>query len=206
MAAPSLPRNLKELMEQLRGSVQGSLSARMSRISVETPIGFEFGVEVEKAKRKGRTKVLSSTDIQRSNRELARIFVGMFEGTGLVPLILFPTVKEANAAKELWAAPGLEARVQALVPISKGGGAMGGDAPSSAQPTTAAALRSSGGGGGFGGGGVGGGKRKGGKRGSGARGASAALSRVPEAAEVVVAVAPGEEQCGALRDFCSEQV
>ena len=41
--------------------------------------------------------------------ELARIFVGMFEGTGLVPLIRVP--KEAKAAKELWDAPGFEARV-----------------------------------------------------------------------------------------------
>ena len=93
----ALPRNLKEVLAQLRDSVQASLRDRNSRISVETPIGFEFGVEGERVKRQGKAKMLKSSDIERSNRELARIFVGMFEGTGLVPLILFASPKEAKA-------------------------------------------------------------------------------------------------------------
>ena len=106
----SLPRNLKEMVEQLRGSVQNTLGSRLSRVSVEMPVGFEYGVEAQKAKRKGGTKVLTADDVVRSNRELARLFVGMFEGTGLAPLVLFKSAAEAAAAKKLWDAPDLEAR------------------------------------------------------------------------------------------------
>merc|ERR1712185_875677 len=112
----ALPRNLAEMVKNLKEAVQASLSGRQSRLAVEMPIGFEFGVEGQKAKRKGNAKVLTSDDVVRSDRELSRLFVGMFEGTGLIPLILFSSEAEAAAAKRQWDAPGLEARVQALVP------------------------------------------------------------------------------------------
>ena len=41
----ALPRNLKEMIEQLRAAVQASLTARQSRIAVEMPVGFEYGVD-----------------------------------------------------------------------------------------------------------------------------------------------------------------
>ena len=190
-----LPRNVKEMMSQLRASVQGSLSARQSRLAVEMPIGFEFGVEGERAKRKGSTRMLSSADISRSDRELARIFVDMFEGTGLKPLILFASPSEAAAAQKLWDAPELEARVQALV----GGSADGGDGRNSGGSGT-------GGTGGFGGGGFGGsgsGSRKAKGKGKGkANSPPSPLTRVPAASEVVVAVAPGEVQLRLLREHC----
>jgi len=198
MAQTDMPRNVKEMVAQLRESVQASLSARESRIAVEMPLGFEFGVEGERAKRKGSARVLTTADISRSNRELARLFVGMFEGTGLVPLILFPTVAEAAAARKLWAAPGLEARVQALVPTA------GDVSTATAKPTPAASRGSSGGGFGGSGGGVGGGKKGKGKGTKNAKAEAPPLTRVPAAAEVVVAVAPYEAQLEALRTFCDE--
>ena len=156
-APKDLPRNLKEMVDQLRGAVQASLTARNSRVSVEM-IDFEYGLEGQKAKRKGGAKLLGADDIVRSNRELARLFVGMFEGTGLVPLVLFPNAKEAAAAKKMWDAPGLEARVQALVPA--------GGETSAAAASGADACNEKGrsGGGGFGGGG---GRRR--RRGQAAR-------------------------------------
>ena len=188
-----LPRNVKEMIGQLRSSVQGALSSRESRISVEMPVGFEFGVEGERAKRKGSAKVLTNADIERSNRELARLFVGMFEGTGLAPLVLFPTVAEAAYAKKFWAAPGLEARVQALVPSGE-------PAATKVSATTAATSRGfGGGGGGFGGGAASKGKGKGGKA---KVKEMPPLARVPEAAEVIVVVAPYEAQMSVLREFC----
>ena len=195
-AMVALPRNLKEVLAQLRDSVQASLRDRNSRISVETPIGFEFGVEGERVKRQGKAKMLKSSDIERSNRELARIFVGMFEGTGLVPLILFASPKEAKAAKELWDAPGFEARVQALVPAETAASAAGG-AEAPLKTRAGGSSRGSGGGfGGGGGGGFGGGasKKKGNKKRASTSSRPASLTRVPDTAEVVVAVAPGEDR------------
>lgn len=193
MAQAELPRNIKEMVSQLRESVQAALSARESRIAVEMPIGFELGVEGERAKRKGSARVLTSADIERANRELARLFVGMFEGTGLAPLVLFPTEAEAAAAARLWASPDLEARVRALVPQS---------GVENAKPVGAARARGSGGGGGFGGGGFGSGGAD--KKGKGLNAEAPPLTLVPAAAEVVVVVAPYEAQLRAVREFCVE--
>ena len=192
MAADKLPRNIKEMIDQLRASTQASLGARQSRLAVEMPVGMEFGVEGQKAKRKGKTKIIGSEDIIRSNRELARLFVGMFEGTGLVPLVLFPSDYEATAAKKMWDAPGLEASVKALVPLIS-------DEAVKVKTTPAAAKAGNGGGFGGGGGGFGGGASKKGKK---AKPPPPPLTRVPPKAEVVFAVSPGEAQLGALQEFC----
>jgi len=199
----TLPRNLKEVVAQIRESTQGALSARESRLSVEMPVGFEFGMEGEKAKRKGGAKLLGSADIERSNREFARLFVGMFEGTGLVPLILFPAASEAAAAKKLWAAPGLEARVQALVPAG-GGSYEGGGAAAAPNVPKSSAAKAGGGGGGFGGGATARSGKKGRAKGGSANQALRPLTRIPEGAEVVVAVAPLEAQLSVLRDYCDQ--
>ena len=62
-AMVALPRNLKEVLAQLRDSVQASLRDRNSRISVETPIGFEFGVEGERVKRQGKPRCSSQVTL-----------------------------------------------------------------------------------------------------------------------------------------------
>ena len=66
VAMSELPRNLKEMVASLKEAMQLSLTGRRSRLAVEMPLGFEFGVEGEKAKRKGQTKVLTSDDVMRS--------------------------------------------------------------------------------------------------------------------------------------------
>ena len=51
-------KNLKEVLAQLRDSVQASLRDRNSRISIETLIGFEFGVRGRV--NQGKAKMLKS--------------------------------------------------------------------------------------------------------------------------------------------------
>ena len=77
-----MPRDIKEVVNQMRASVQSALQARVSRIDVDLPIGAEFGVEQGGETRKRGAK-LTSADVARSDREVARLFVEMFEGTGL---------------------------------------------------------------------------------------------------------------------------
>lgn len=133
----ALPRDIKEVVNQMRASVQSALQARISRIDVDLPIGAEFGVEQGGETRKRGAK-LTSADISKSDREVARLFVEMFEGTGLRPLVLFSEEKQAVRAKELW--PGVDARIAVL----------GAPTPKAQQPRKAAKKRSGGGGGGFG--------------------------------------------------------
>ena len=135
----ALPRDIKEVVNQMRASVQSALNNRVSRIDVDLPIGAEFGVEQGGETRKRGAK-LTAADVSKSDREVARLFVEMFEGTGLRPLVLFTDEKQAVRAKELW--PGVDARIAVLgAPPST---------PKAQQPRKAAKKRSGGGGGGFG--------------------------------------------------------
>ena len=135
----ALPRDIKEVVNQMRASVQSALNNRVSRIDVDLPIGAEFGVEQGGETRKRGAK-LTVADVSKSDREVARLFVEMFEGTGLRPLVLFTDEKQAVRAKELW--PGVDARIAVLgAPPST---------PKAQQPRKAAKKRSGGGGGGFG--------------------------------------------------------
>lgn len=173
-----LPRDIKEIINQLRGSVQAGLQARLSRIDVDLPIGADFGIESGEKRRKGG--MIGAEDVARSDRELARLFVEMFAGTGLKPLVVFSDEAQAKRAKELW--PGVEARVAAL------GGASPPSQPGKAKK--ASKKKSGGGGGGFG---------------AAAAPPTAApsrgLSAVPPATEVLFAVRPGPAQLDAIREF-----
>ena len=92
-----LPRDIKEVINQMRASVQTGMQARLSRMDVDLPYGAEFGVEGGEKRKKGA--MLTSEDVARSDRELARLFVEMFDGTGLRPLVLFSDEKQAKRAK-----------------------------------------------------------------------------------------------------------
>lgn len=70
----ALPRDIKEVVSQMRASVQDALQSRVSRIDVDLPIGAEFGVEQGGEKRKRGAK-LTAEDVARSDRELVRRFV-----------------------------------------------------------------------------------------------------------------------------------
>lgn len=175
-----IPRNLQEMTKELKEAVQESLKSRKSRLAVEMPAGFEFAIENKKAKRKGGMKVLKGDDIIRSDRELAQLFTKMFEKTGLVPLILFPSEDEAKTALVKWDLPGFEAKVKALVPA---------DMP---KPMSEKAESSSKGG--FGAG-LATKKTKAGKL---------VVTDVPSDEEVVIAVAPGEAHLRLLQEHCEK--
>lgn len=180
MSGTDLPRTPKALVAQLRETVQGALQLRQSRMRASLPPGFDYGIE---SQRKGKQ---ISSKIARSDRELARLFVEMFQGTGLVPTVCFCTVEDTSAASRLWG--DIEARLVALDPAAAAGGTR---AVKPANPTRAKSR--AGGGGGF--------------------GAAPALSggstwkpasEVPDGAEVVFVVAPGQSQCDAVQKFCTE--
>lgn len=89
---PQLPKDVKDAISKCRGAVQKGLENRISRMDVEMPVGADFGVEKKTAKNK-RGNLSSLTDeqeeegltmekLETSNRELARLFVEMFQPLG----------------------------------------------------------------------------------------------------------------------------
>lgn len=121
MAAPStLPRNIKEVVAQMKDAVQTALQNRISRIDVELPLGVELGIESEQKRKRGAK--LSGEAVLQSDRELARVFLGMFEGTGLKPLVLFSEAALVEQANQKWL-PEDGVRVLCLDPARAAGGA-----------------------------------------------------------------------------------
>eukprot|EP00967_Tisochrysis_lutea_P091474 scaffold131350_cov30-Tisochrysis_lutea.AAC.1 len=178
MSGTDLPRTPKAMVDQLREAVQTALSARQSRMRVMLPPGFDYGIE---SQRKGKQV---SNKIVRSDRELARLFVEMFQGTGLVPTVCFSNVDDASAATKLWG--DIEARTMALDP----GAAQGSVKPAKGPNPTRAQSRGAGGGG-FG------------TAAPSPKGKSKKpISKIPESAEVIFVVAPGPSQCEAVQSFC----
>jgi len=106
---PQLPRDVKEAVSRCRESVQSALQDRNSRMDVEFPVGTKFGVEKGGGKSKKKSAVDANDgtptrqDLQKSDRELARLFVEMFQPVGGENLVVaFNTVDEADAAKKQW--------------------------------------------------------------------------------------------------------
>ena len=105
-----LPRDVKEAVRKCREATQAALSDRISRMMVDFPVGTKFGVEPQvggKSKKRQLSSDSSTTptqfDLQKSDRELARIFVDMFQPVGGEHLVVaFNTVDEADAAKQQW--------------------------------------------------------------------------------------------------------
>mmetsp|Transcript_121332 Transcript_121332/g.223317 ORF Transcript_121332/g.223317 Transcript_121332/m.223317 type:complete len:416 (+) Transcript_121332:95-1342(+) len=197
VAAMELPNDRKTMISALTEAVQASLSSRQSRIAVEFPLGFSFGVlgeAVDKAKKKEEYKVIKAEDVRRSNRELGRLFVGMFEGTELKPLVLFPSEPELVEAKKLWwDVLAADATVNALVPT-----ATKKEATAEKEKAMIAEKGGFGGGGGFS---AGGGKKGKGKSKKKSGVSSGPMRSIPDSVEVVIAIAPDEEQLRVLKAF-----
>mmetsp|Transcript_20335 Transcript_20335/g.44184 ORF Transcript_20335/g.44184 Transcript_20335/m.44184 type:complete len:382 (-) Transcript_20335:102-1247(-) len=90
---PQLPKDVKDAISKCRGAVQKGLEDRISRMDVEMPVGADYGVENKKSKNKrGNLSSLAKDNEQQegltmekldtSNRELARLFVEMFQPLG----------------------------------------------------------------------------------------------------------------------------
>lgn len=110
---PSLPRDVKAAVSNCRESVQDALQKRISRMDVDFPVGTKFGVEKENKKQKklrqqqqnaeGGSAAPTRQELDTSDRELARLFVDMFQPVGGDRIsVVFPDTNTADAAKKRW--------------------------------------------------------------------------------------------------------
>jgi len=92
---PQLPKDVKDAISKCRGAVQKGLENKISRMDIEMPVGANFGVENKKGGSKNKRGNLASMTgedeaqegltmekLQTSDRELARLFVEMFQPLG----------------------------------------------------------------------------------------------------------------------------
>ena len=106
----TLPRDVKEAVSKCRNAVQEALKNRVSRMDVEFPVGTKFNVEKGTTKRNNKNKAgdggvntPTRQDLDTSDRELARLFVDMFQPVGGDRItVAFTDVELANAAKQKW--------------------------------------------------------------------------------------------------------
>ena len=108
----NLPRDVKDAVSICRESVQKALQKRVSRMNVEMPVGAKFGVEQQKGKKKSSAANVINDDsngvsrdtLEKSDRELARLFVDMFQPVGGENIsVVFRETRQANAARRKWA-------------------------------------------------------------------------------------------------------
>eukprot|EP00277_Geminigera_cryophila_P043046 CAMPEP_0173065572 /NCGR_PEP_ID=MMETSP1102-20130122/5693_1 /TAXON_ID=49646 /ORGANISM="Geminigera sp., Strain Caron Lab Isolate" /LENGTH=341 /DNA_ID=CAMNT_0013932859 /DNA_START=52 /DNA_END=1078 /DNA_ORIENTATION=+ len=99
-----LPKNLKDAVTQLRGSIQAALQNRVSRMDVEMPYAANFGVEGRKTVKAEDMSVVRQEDAEASDRELARLIAEMFKGTGIDEnmVIAFSDSGQAKKAVRQW--------------------------------------------------------------------------------------------------------
>ena len=102
---PQLPRDVKEAVTKCREATQAALQDRVSRMDIEFPVGTRFGIEKSPTKKKRDREVgdnkPTKDDLDRSDRELARIFIEMFQPVGGDNIVVcFNDIDVANAAKK----------------------------------------------------------------------------------------------------------
>lgn len=111
---PQLPKDVKDAISKCRGAVQKGLEDRISRMDVEMPLGADFAVEKKQSKnKKGNLASLTEDESQpsitmekldTSNRELARLFVEMFQPLGASHICtVFNDEYLADQARDRWA-------------------------------------------------------------------------------------------------------
>jgi len=141
-----LPKDVKDAISKCRGAVQTALENRLSRMDVEMPVGANFGVEKKKASSRRKSSLASLTDggdssmegeegltmekLDTSNRELARLFVEMFQPLGGQHIsAVFNDEILADEARKLWSGDlSVECNIAAIDRKGKRsrGGLMGG--------------------------------------------------------------------------------
>ncbi len=110
-----LPRDVKEAVSNCRQATQSALQNRLSRMDIEFPVGTDFGVEKKTKPKGGRRRRQAAMEdepeqgaptqvtLDRSNRELARLFVEMFQPVGGENIVVsFVDNELADAAKDSW--------------------------------------------------------------------------------------------------------
>lgn len=121
-----VPEDADALVDGLKKSTEAALNVwRCSRLDVELPLAFQLGVESsDKGKIKGALlddKKLQEDvkEVNRGNRELARIFVEMLQPIGAGLVVAFRTKKQARFAEDLWGLKPEEAKIIAFPGRSK---------------------------------------------------------------------------------------
>ena len=100
----SLPRDVKEAVSKCRAATQEALKSQISRMDIEFPVGTKFGVEkTKKTKSSPVSDAPTKTILDQSDRELARLFVEMFQPVGGDHLcVVFNDQGLADLAKKQW--------------------------------------------------------------------------------------------------------
>ena len=120
----NLPRDVKDAVSKCRAATQEALKNRISRMDVEFPVGTKFGVEKDAvSKKKKSNKLLPNNkkttttttnsnvieggptreQLDLSDRELARLFVEMFQPVGVENIVVaFTDQRLADQAKRKW--------------------------------------------------------------------------------------------------------
>eukprot|EP00930_Biecheleria_cincta_P084452 TRINITY_DN73917_c0_g1_i1.p1 TRINITY_DN73917_c0_g1~~TRINITY_DN73917_c0_g1_i1.p1 ORF type:complete len:398 (+),score=83.03 TRINITY_DN73917_c0_g1_i1:36-1229(+) len=126
-----VPDDVDALVDGLKTSTEASLNNwRCSRLDVELPSAFQLGVEASDKGKKKSALVDDETlqelqrnkkEVNRGNRELARIFVEMLKPIGAGLVVAFRTKKQAEFAEDLWELKPEDGKVIAFPGRSKKG-------------------------------------------------------------------------------------
>lgn len=116
-AAVTLPRDVKDAVSRCQAATQEALKNRCSRMDIEFPVGTKFGVEkTPKTKTSKMDGGPTRDQLDQSDRELARLFVEMFQPVGGENIVVAFTEQDlADQAKKKWKGdPGASSRVLAM--------------------------------------------------------------------------------------------
>jgi len=110
-AKAEFPKDVKDAVSKCRAAVQEALGQRISRMDIEFPVGAKFGVEKQQSAKKQRKQQQANTEdgaptkavLDTSDRELARLFVDMFQPVGGEHIaVVFSGESLAEQARKSW--------------------------------------------------------------------------------------------------------
>ncbi len=121
----SLPRDVKDAVSRCRVATQEALKNRISRMEVEFPVGTRFSVEPSAKSKKTMDGGPTMEKLDQSDRELARVFVEMFQPVGGDNIVVaFREQDLADMAKKKWKGDsGALSRIMAMNRRKRGSGA-----------------------------------------------------------------------------------
>ena len=123
----TLPRDVKDAVSLCRAATQEALKSRCSRMDIEFPVGTKFGVEKTPKTKSSKVGEGGPTrdQLDQSDRELARLFVDMFQPVGGENIVVaFNDQDLAELAKKKWKGdPSASSRILAM---NRRKGGMGG--------------------------------------------------------------------------------
>lgn len=110
---------MKDAVSRCRASVQKALEKRVSRMTVDMPVGAKYGVEKRAVKKQKKRDLVADVDLdtlRASDRELARLFVDMFQPVGGSAIsVVFSDDAAARDAVKTWKGdPTADCRVTSL--------------------------------------------------------------------------------------------